>query len=435
MEKKLRTKFTILSVAAFFIVLLLISTALIYANYSRVTSQADSTINKIINNGGYFGPPEVDSDEDDDDDKPSREDMTSDERADAEEPFFSRYFTVKFSKNKEIREIDTSHIYSVSSDEAGSYSKKVLNEIGSSSEKSGFLYNYRYKIKRSGEEYICVFLDYSRDIRLLNSFIKNNVLIAVISLICISLISWFLSKRAVSPLVLSYEKQKQFITNASHELKTPLAIINANNDIIEIEAGKSKWVEGNRSQIKKLSDMIDMLVTLTKLDELASPENVETVDISALLHLSVENFSSLAKSHGKSFSISVPEPVISKVNKDEIKKLLSILLENSIKYSAEKSVISLRLAALGRDEKSKDSQSGETLRHFAFSIENISENLHKGSYDELLDRFYRPDASRNSETGGFGIGLSIAKAIVEKHGGSIKASSPDGERMVVSVEI
>ncbi len=179
--------------------------------------------------------------------------------------------------------------------------------------------------------------------------------------------SWLLSKRAVSPLVSAYEKQKEFITNASHELKTPLAIISANNDIIEIENGSSKWISSNKGQIKKLSSMIDMLVTLTKLDESSKLENASPVDVASLLNSSIEGFA--------------------------------------------------------------------PLTHFSFSISNYSENLKKGSYDVLFDRFYRLDSSRNSETGGFGIGLSIAKAIVQKHGGEIKAFSPDGERMVFRLEI
>ncbi|WP_455053457.1 sensor histidine kinase [Mogibacterium sp.] len=201
--------------------------------------------------------------------------------------------------------------------------------------------------------------------------------------------SWLLSKRAVSPLVSAYEKQKEFITNASHELKTPLAIISANNDIIEIENGSSKWISSNKGQIKKLSSMIDMLVTLTKLDESAKLENASSVDIASLLNSSIEGFAPLAEAQGKSFNVSAH----------------------------------------------KGSKEDAPLTHFSFSISNYSENLKKGSYDILFDRFYRLDSSRNSETGGFGIGLSIAKVIVQKHGGEIKAFSPDGERMVFRLEI
>ncbi|MBF1187469.1 MAG: ATP-binding protein [[Eubacterium] sulci] len=118
-----------------------------------------------------------------------------------------------------------------------------------------------------------------------------------------------------------------------------------------------------------------------------------------------------------------------------MKKLFSILIENSIKYSSDNSAISIELKSLDGDGSSKHINGEAPLEHFSFSISNYSENLKKGSYDVLFDRFYRLDSSRNSETGGFGIGLSIAKAIVQKHGGEIKAYSPDGERMVFKLEI
>jgi len=181
--------------------------------------------------------------------------------------------------------------------------------------------------------------------------------------------------------------------------------------------------------------MIDMLVTLTKLDESSKLENASPVDIASLLNSSIEGFAPLAEAQGKSFKVSAPESITSKVNYDEIKKLFSILIENSIKYSKDNSTISIELDSLDSGSDHKGSKEDAPLTHFSFSISNYSENLKKGSYDVLFDRFYRLDSSRNSETGGFGIGLSIAKAIVQKHGGEIKAFSPDGERMVFRLEI
>lgn len=181
--------------------------------------------------------------------------------------------------------------------------------------------------------------------------------------------------------------------------------------------------------------MIDMLVTLTKLDESSKLENASSVDIASLLNSSIEGFAPLAEAQGKSFKVNAPESITSKVNYEEIQKLFSILIENSIKYSKDNSTISIELDALDSGIAHKGSKEDANLTHFNFSISNYSENLKKGSYDILFDRFYRLDSSRNSETGGFGIGLSIAKAIVQKHGGEIKAFSPDGERMVFRLEI
>lgn len=435
MEKKLRTKFTFLSVCAFFIVLVLISSALIYANYSKLVEQADSSLSNIINNSDELDMQEKQSEEDDDD-KPSPEELSDREgKPKDEEHFFGPYFTVKtYNKNSNI-EVDISRIYAVSENDAKSYASKALSKLGSGTEETGFIDEYRYMILRTSDGYVCAFLRFDRDLSLFKEFIRNNILIALASLLIISIISWLLSRRAVSPLVSAYEKQKEFITNASHELKTPLAIISANNDIIEIENGESKWISSNKTQIKKLSSMIDMLVSLTKLDENTKLENAAPVDISELLQASVDGFSSLAEASGKSFVIDKPNSLTSKVNYEEIKKLFSILIENSIKYSKDSSAISIELRSLDSDSSSKQANSEVPLEHFVFSISNASANLQKGSYDILFDRFYRLDSSRNSETGGFGIGLSIAKAIVQKHGGEIKAYSPDGKRMVFRLEI
>ena len=428
MEKKLRTKFTFLSISAFFIALILISAALIFANYSKLVDQADSSLAKIINNMG-------------DAESVGDENPSSDERRDGdkgpghEEQFFGPYFTVRIYSNDSETQVDTSHIYAVSVNDAKSYANKIKKNLGGDSEGYGFVHGYRYMIQKTNNGYICAFLSCDRDLSLFKDFIRNNVLIALASLLIISIISWLLSKRAVSPLISAYNKQKEFITNASHELKTPLAIISANNDIIEIENGSSKWISSNKGQIKKLSSMIDMLVTLTKLDESSKLENASSVDIASLLNSSIEGFAPLAESQGKSFNVSAPESITSKVNYEEIKKLFSILIENSIKYSKDNIAISIELKSLDGDGSSKRINGEAPIEHFSFSISNYSENLKKGSYDVLFDRFYRLDSSRNSETGGFGIGLSIAKAIVQKHGGEIKAYSPDGKRMVFKLEI
>ena len=233
MEKKLRTKFTFLSISAFFIALILISAALIFANYSKLVDQADSSLAKIINNMG-----DAESVED--------ENPSSDERRDGdkgpghEEQFFGPYFTVRIYSNDSETQVDTSHIYAVSVNDAKSYANKIKKNLGGDGEGYGFVHGYRYMIQKTNNGYIYAFLSCDRDLDLFKEFIRNNVLIALASLLIISIMSWLLSKRAVSPLVSAYEKQKEFITNASHELKTPLAIISANNDIIEIENGSSK---------------------------------------------------------------------------------------------------------------------------------------------------------------------------------------------------
>lgn len=222
------------------------------------------------------------------------------------------------------------------------------------------------------------------------------------------------------PVEESYERQKRFITDASHEIKTPLTIIDANTEVLEMESGENEWTQSTRNQIKRLSYLTQQMITLSKLDEQNSIFEKSEISLSQLVCESVEMFEATAKTKNKTICARIEEDITFCGDEKAMTQLIGILLDNAIKYSGETSLIEVSLRKKGKK--------------IYFEVCNPADNIPKGNLDILFERFYRMDSSRNSETGGTGIGLSVAKAIVTAHKGKIAAFSPDGASLKVVVE-
>ena len=224
-----------------------------------------------------------------------------------------------------------------------------------------------------------------------------------------------MSGHAVSPVVESLEKQKRFITDAGHELKTPLAVISANIDVLEIESGKSEWTISIKNQIKRLNDLIKNLLTLARMDE----ENLHPVfsdfNLSKAIFDCANSFSAVAESKNKKYDLDIQENITFLGDQNAINQLASLLIDNAMKYSSENGHVRVLLS------KEKNS--------IRFEVSNNCDIMPSGNLNRLFDRFYRADSSRNRETGGYGIGLSVAKAIAQSHGGDIVAKK-DGDQII-----
>lgn len=219
----------------------------------------------------------------------------------------------------------------------------------------------------------------------------------------------------------SYEKQKTFITDASHEIKTPLAVIEANTEVVEIENGESQWTRSNKEQISRLSELTEKLVFLAKMDEERNIFVMTEFSLSKLAQEITEGFNGMAKAQNKKYTVSIDSDIDVKADEKAIKQLLSILIENAFKYSDREGNIAVTVKKNGKYKE--------------IEVRNTADNLKKGDLSILFERFYRLDSSRNSNTGGSGIGLSIAKAIAEAHKGKIKAYSLDGKEIVLKVSM
>ena len=208
------------------------------------------------------------------------------------------------------------------------------------------------------------------------------------------------------PVVRSVQRQKQFITDASHELKTPITVIATSLKVLEMEVGKQKWIDKALGQTEKLTSLVSSLVTLSRMDEEDSPLKPEPFPISEAVEETAESFRDLAQSKGHELSLSIAPGLIYTGDEYALRQLVSILLDNAIKYALPGAPISLTLAK-GR-------------RGVVLTAANRCDPAPELDPGKLFDRFYRADPARSS-TGGFGIGLSIARSIAEGHHGSISA--------------
>ncbi|MEG2858175.1 MAG: HAMP domain-containing sensor histidine kinase, partial [Clostridia bacterium] len=333
-----------------------------------------------------------------------------------EAPFSTRFFTVTVNESDTILAIDTGKIAATSTAAAGEYAQRVV----ASGKKRGYEGVYKFEVAEIASGRMVIFVDCSRELSMFHSFLFNTAAISIIGLSAIFILVLILSKRLLRPVVESYEKQKQFITDAGHELKTPLAVIAADTEVVEIESGQSEWTQSIKKETARLAQLTTNLVTLARMDETGAKVEMEDFSLSSAVMECAAPFAKLAATRSKKLVFSIEDNIICHGDESMVRRLIGILLDNAVKYSVSGNiVISLK-------------RSGKRSR---IDVTNYADNLRRGRMDELFERFYRADTSRNSMTGGSGIGLSIAKAIVEQHGGKISAESPDGKQIILSVII
>lgn len=404
MIRKLRAKLIIASLLSLLLVLSVIIGVAGVLNYTSLVSDADSVLAILRENDGTFplGDPPGGKDR-----------FREGRRFSPELPYESRYFTVFLSESGSVISVNTGKIAAVDTSTAIDYAVEAV----ASGAARGFADDYRFTVYASGEETHVVFLDCGRELGSFRSFLATSAAVSAAGLLAVTLLVIFFSGRIVKPFSENYEKQRRFITDAGHELKTPLTIIDADAEVLEMDLGENEWLGDIRTQTKRLAELTNSLILLSRMEEQPRMEKIE-FPLSDVVEETVETFQALARTRGKTLSSRV-QPMLS-MNGDEkaIRQLLTILLDNAVKYADEGGRIEAVL------EKQKN-----TLR---LSVFNTAESVSRESLAHLFDRFYRADASRNSGTGGYGLGLSIASAVVAAHRGKISASSPDGKSLRIT---
>lgn len=397
MLKKLRWKFVIMATGVSFVVLICICISVLSITNRYIMQNADGLLNMLVEM-------EYELDEE----YNMSQDMFSREVA-----FSTRFFVVYTDENSEIIESDTQKINAVDQSQIETYIEYIDAE-----DTKGIIDDYRYLVIDNEQGYTYVFLDVQEDMQVYEIFVFYTFVIAVLALIAIFLLSCFASKRAVMPIVESVENQKRFITDASHELKTPLAIIRADTEIIEMDHGEGEWTQSIKEEIVKLDALIKSLIELSSFDEESSDLVKVAFSISEALDETLKSFSPNIQSKNLVLDAQVSSQMTYVGNEETIRKLFGILLDNAIYYAKEESKISVIL-----DSSKK-----------IFTIENECDGLKVGYYNQWFERFYRQDVSRNSSKKGFGIGLSIAKNICERHNAKISARSKNSKTIVIKVD-
>ena len=332
-----------------------------------------------------------------------------------ETPFSTRYFTVFFNEDGETLRTSTESIYAITEEEAIRYAQMALNK-GS---ERGWLSNYRYTVSSTEAGTAVVFVDGSMNRSAMMQFmiITGMVLFSCAAMVLILIL--LLSKRAVKPIAESYEKQKQFITDANHELKTPLTLILTNLDIAESELGKNEWLDDIRSEGNRMTELVNQMVALSRMDEENHPLDLSKIALGKMVADTISEFEPLAAGRGKRITASIDTEAVCLGNEELLRRLVGILMDNAIKYCDHDGEIFVSL---------------HCGRHVVLSVENTYGAVGTLELNKLFDRFYRGDKARTF-TGGYGVGLSMAKAIVEQHHGEISAYKKDASTVGFKVTL
>lgn len=321
-----------------------------------------------------------------------------------ETPYSTRYFVVELKDNL-VTKISTEHIAAVDNSKAFEFAHAVYKQ-----NKPGFgtIDVYRYYYTTDGDTSMIIFLDWQRDLAKCLALAFISMFVSVMTLTILAIMVYWLSKKAMKPVADSIDKQKQFITDASHELKTPLTIIAANTEVLEMCEGENEWTTSIKNQTTRMSHLVKNLIELSKLNEMHDDKSRLSFNISTAFLETAANFETSAAVSNKNFSYSTTDDIFYYGNEAEIRQLITILCDNAIKYTDECGYIKMNLYKSGKN--------------IILESYNTCEYIDPKTVSHLFDRFYRADSSRSrdSKTGGYGIGLSIAQAIVHRHKGKIK---------------
>ena len=388
MIKNLRKRFSMAAILSIFVTFTILMLAINVINYYKIMENADAILTTLKENEGYF---------------PAFGENQNNGHWSKETPFESRYFIATISEDNTITTIDMAKVQAIDITQARRYVKVV----SSLNDTRGFYHDYRYlRYKENGNTVLI--------------FLEASCLVATIGLLISSILIVFISGRIMKPVAESYEKQKRFITDAGHEIKTPLATIDADLTVLEMDGISNEWTDDIHVQTKRLADLTNNLIVLSRMQETLKPEILVDLDLSKIVSTVANLFDARAKMENKTFEKDVDSNIYIKGSQKEMEQLISILMDNAFKYSPEEGIVRI---ALHQKKKTE------------LVVYNTTDHISKKSLPHLFDRFYRTDQSHNSQTGGYGIGLSIAQAIVRSYKGKIEATTEDEKSLKITVEI
>ena len=398
MIKKLRRKFILIAMCSMIFVLGTIVTVINVLNYQKTDNYSNRIISLLTDNEGGF-PKDFPV-------RPNQGDgMTP------ETPFEARFFSVMLDEQGDVVFSDVRQIAAITPQTAEEYAKTLYQD----SKTAGMYDDYKYRAKETDKGTLYIFLDCTREMNSFRGFLQTSILISLGGLAVVFILIIIFSHIALKPVEESYQKQKHFITNASHDVKTPLTIINAGAEVIELEHGEVEWTKEIKKQTERLTALTDKLVFLSRMDEENQKIEIREFNLSELICEAIEPYENIATSKGFSFSFDCQSDIVYKGNEEMLSQAIALLMDNALKYTNEQGQISISLK--------------KTVKGIELRFKNTADSVKEGNNNEIFERFYRSEQSRNSKTGGHGIGLSVVKAIISAHKGKISAYSSDGKSM------
>ncbi len=401
---KLRRKFVLAvmaSSAVVFILTVLLTLSAVFINEIR---RADGFTKFIAENGGEPIPPS-------DLERDFGRSILSPFGSNEESLYRMRYFFVRFREGPGYA-ADVSHIASVGAEEAIGIARSVL----ASGREVGYRGDFRFRVT----EDMVILLDCSDELDSLRNLGLISSLIAVLFVSLITIVFYFVSGRVLRPFEENARMQKRFITDAGHELKTPLAIISANAEVLAYKEGGNEWIDNITAQVTRMSGLINEMLALSRLEEIETNVDLAPVDMSALTREVVSEFGEVFAKKSVRLAWDAAPGIVINGEENQLRRLVSVLADNAAKYVPENGAVGIRLK--------KDS------KRVFLDVFNTCALDDTADLSRLFDRFYRPDASRASGTGGHGIGLSIAKRIAALHNGTIEAK-PEGDGICFCVTL
>ena len=397
---KMRRTFIAIATASFFVAILFMGATTFASNVIIVRSQANNTIDAILDAGGNV---------------PTRENYHG-EGFQEEASYGLRFFTVSFDTKGNVTDIDLSHVNLIGKEEAIAISEVAADPdriVGLSQYE-----NYMYKEGPTENGSMVVFLDCSFQLENVNKVTTNTLILTVLALVVAFIAVFAFSKRAIKSEIENANRQQKFMTNASHELKTPIAVIRANTELTEMLSGETEWTQSTLNQVDRLEGLVRDLMTIVRGEERESAEQqLSDIDVAAVVGKAVDSFKGMAQQNGKNLETSLADGVKLRGSEASIEQLTCLLVDNAIKYCDEGGSIDVSLTPgllglLGH---------GCTLAVTNDYVEGADVD-----YRRFFDRFYRADESHENQQG-YGIGLSVAESICERYHGSIKASWKAGK--------
>ncbi|KXT66467.1 sensor histidine kinase [Streptococcus sp. DD04] len=403
MFRKLRVRFILIASVAVTGILFFLVGALNSVRFLQTTGEIQAVLNILSDNQGEF--PSVQA----------TAQALDNDRISIDTIYQYRYFSAVFNEDGTVYSSNLNNISNLSQEQALKSAKSVVKQhrkngiftIG------GQYYSYQVTRDAKTKRYLAVVLDSTKYLEDRNDFLWVSIRSALYSVIFFIVVISVVSSWAIRPYVRNYEKQKRFITNAGHELKTPLAIISANTELQELMTGENEWTESTKDQVNRLSNLINQMVSLARLEEQPDIALVD-VDFSSLVQKVAQDFKSVAEKAGKDYQIRVQDDIHVKASQDELYELISILIDNACKYCDEDGQIFVTLTKAKRRKRAR------------LIVSNSYADGKNVDYSRFFDRFYREDESHNHKQAGYGIGLSMAESLVNLFKGKIAVSYKKG---------
>jgi len=288
------------------------------------------------------------------------------------------------------------------------YAIKILKR----NNEKGIINNYIYNVRKIDKNTTVIsMIEDENTVSHIRTTIISSIIMSVISLGIIYIIAKRLSKTIVKPVEETFEKQKQFISDASHELKTPLAVIEANADVLQDKTGENKWINYIQNEIESMNKLINELLLLAKIENIDNIKEYTELNLSKEVEIILSMFESVAYEKGVIIENNIDEEIMLKGNKEDIQHIVSTLTDNAIKHTKPEKKVVVNL----KKEKNE----------IIFEVKNMGDPIPEEEREKIFERFYRIDKSRNRQEKRYGLGLAIAKSTIEKYNGKIEVDCKD----------